>query len=463
MMRAIRKHLRDFVALAALAAVGIGTGVYILSEQGFRFPLVDPEPFEIEAEIMEAGGVKPGQNQAVRMAFVRVGEIGGVELEDGRAVLTLEIEPEYADRIRKDATALLRPKTGLEDLFLDIDPGTEEAPRIEEGARIPVQNTQPDVDSEDFLNILDRDTRDYLTLLINGGGEGLRGHGRDLREVLRRFAPLHRDLARVNRVFARQREKVKRLVSNYGELVARIGREDEDLVRFVRASDAALGAFAQEEAGVSESVARLPGALRQTERTLGKVETFAARLEPGIEAIRPAFRELPDTNAALRELARSSTTVVRDEIRPFVRIAGPYLDDVRPAVRDLSTAMPDLRGTFDELNRFFNMLAFNPNGREPLSGNVAEDADREEGYLFWLAWLAHNSNSLFSTSDASGPFRRANFGITCETLRELLGENPLAEVVLGVTDVLDGTLGQVAPGTGGTVGDLGGLCPRGGG
>ena len=476
MRTAIRKHLRDFVALALLAVVGVGTGVYILSEQGFRFPYFDPERVEFRAEITDAGGVKPGQNQAVRIAFVRVGEITDVQLEDGRAVLKLAIEPEYADRIKQDATALLRPKTGLEDMFLDVDPGTERAQSADEGFTIPVQNTQPDVDSEEFLNVLDRDTRDYLKLLINGAGGGLDGHGRDLRRVLQRLAPLHRDVARVNRIFAEQRGKVRRLVSNYGELVARLGREDRDLVRFVRASEAALGAFAQEERGVSESVARLPRTLRQTERTLAKVNRFAGELGPGIQAIRPAFRELDETNAALRELARSSTGVIRDDIRPFVRIAGPYLDDVRPAATRLNRAMPDLRRTFGELNRFFNMLAFNPNGREPLTGDAAEDADREEGYLFWLAWLAHNTNSLFSTSDASGPFRRANFGVSCQTLRELLTLNPLAETVLGVTDILDATVDQVEPGLGGilpggslggtvdgAVEELGGVCPREGG
>ena len=42
MRRAIRKHLGDFIALAALIAVGIGVSVYIVSQQESRsyFPLV---------------------------------------------------------------------------------------------------------------------------------------------------------------------------------------------------------------------------------------------------------------------------------------------------------------------------------------------------------------------------------------------------------------------------------------
>ena len=68
---------------------------------------------------------------------------------------------------------------------------------MHEGDQIPVANTAPDIDPDEFLSALDTDTRDYLKLLINGAGKGLEGHGDDLREVFKRFEPLHRDLARV--------------------------------------------------------------------------------------------------------------------------------------------------------------------------------------------------------------------------------------------------------------------------
>jgi len=51
-------------------------------------------------------------------------------------------------------------------------------------------------------------------------------------------------------------------------------------------------------------------------------------------------------------------------------------------------------------------------------------AGRDEGYLFWLAWLQHNGAALFSSSDANGPFRPVTLGGTCTVLRELTGDNP---------------------------------------
>src|SRR5204863_49593 len=78
----------------------------------------------------------------------------------------------------------------------------------------------------------------------------------------------------------------------------------------------------------------------------------------------------------------------------------------RRAAINLAEASPDIAKSFHELNRFFNMGAYNPNGREPVTGNPVTDANRDEGYLFWLAWVGQNTTSLFSTSDAQGPLRR---------------------------------------------------------
>jgi len=167
-----------------------------------------------------------------------------------------------------------------------------------------------------------------------------------------------------------------------------------------------FSALAAEESNVSATVNKLPGALRQTESTLSKVDTFGDRLGPALNALRPAFRRLDETNAAVRPFVTEAAPIVRDQIRPFTRRAKPYTADLGRAARDTSRALPDLTGSLSELNRFFNIGAYNPGGAEGLSGDIERDRDREEGYLYWLAWTAQNGVSLFNTSDATGPFRR---------------------------------------------------------
>ena len=136
MRTAIRKHLADFLAIIGVVVLGIGVGAYILSNQRLRFPLVEEKPFTVKAELPDAQAVTPGQGQTVRVAGVRVGDIGKVELEDGKAVVELQLEPKYKGLIREDATALLRTKTGLKDMFLEVDPG--DGKPLEDGGRIQV-------------------------------------------------------------------------------------------------------------------------------------------------------------------------------------------------------------------------------------------------------------------------------------------------------------------------------------
>jgi phospholipid/cholesterol/gamma-HCH transport system substrate-binding protein len=411
--KAIRDHLGDFVAIILLVAVGLGTAGYILSNERLRFPYLEEEPFRVKVELENAQAVTAGQGQTVRVAGVRVGDIGDVDLEDGVAVVELELDPEYDDLIREDATALLRTKTGLKDMFLEVDPGNGDP--LPEGGRIQLENTAPDIDPDEFLSALDVDTRDYLRLLISGAGKGLDGHGTDLREVFKRFEPLHRDLARVTEAVARRRTNLKRLVNRYGLLVEELGGKDHELTRLVQQANRVFAAFASEDENVSAFVQKLPATLGETKTALAKADTLGDELGPTFESLRPAFRRLDEANAAVIPLAKAGTPIVRDEVRPFARIAQPYTRDFGTAAGRLAEAGPDLSKSFHHLNRFFNMGAYNPGGTEGLTGNPATDRNRQEGYLYWLAWIAQNTVSTFNVHDGTGPIRRVSLGgLNCQ-------------------------------------------------
>jgi len=252
MMAAIKKNLADFLAIVGVVVLGIGTGAYILANQRLRFPLVEEPFYTVKAELSDAQAVTPGQGQTVVVAGVRIGDIGSVDLEDGKAVVELRLEPKYKDLITDEATALLRAKTGTKDMFLEVDPGEGE-PLATDG-RIPISNTLPDIDPDEFLAALDSDTRDYLKLLVSGAGKGLEGRGTDLRATLERLGPLHRDLARVSRAVAERRHNLRRLVNRYGLLMTELGKSDKDITRLVRSSNLTLGAFADEDQNISSLV-----------------------------------------------------------------------------------------------------------------------------------------------------------------------------------------------------------------
>src|SRR5215213_369907 len=204
MMRQIRKQLRVFVALVCLLVGALAVAGYLLSQERFYLPasvpLIGTNFYEVKAELPTAQAVVPGQGQSVNIAGVKVGEVGDVELENGRAVVTMKIQNKYKP-IYKDASVLLRPKTGLKDMILALDPGTEKAGEVSEGGRVKVSDTLPDVNADEVLAQLDTDTRAYLEILLTAGGTAFDDKAtgadarfeqtaeQDLREVLKRFEP----------------------------------------------------------------------------------------------------------------------------------------------------------------------------------------------------------------------------------------------------------------------------------
>jgi phospholipid/cholesterol/gamma-HCH transport system substrate-binding protein len=430
MKKAIKDHLRDFAAIIVLAVIAVAVGGYILANQRLRFPLIEEKPLQLKAEFSTAQAVTPGQGQTVRVSGVKVGDVGQVELKEGRAVVVMDILPKYRDLIREDAKLLLRPKTALKDMFIEVTDVGRGRP-AKEGFMLPVVNTAPDVNPDQIWGMLDDDTRDYLRLLLDGASGGLEDRGDELSEVFERFEPTHRHLARLNTKVAERRENLRRLITNLNRLNAELARNDDDLAQLVDTASRVFRAFAAEDANITLAVDRLPEALEQTTETLAKVERFANILRPATERLAPAVRGLDEANESLIPLANEGTPILRDRIRPFVREARPLVSDLRPAARRLATSTPDLTRSFVVLNHLFNMLGFNKDGREP-----PEDADRDEGYLYWIAWLGHVGGAVFATSDNGGTLRPVALQANCQSIKGSISEQPQLAFLQVLTNAL---------------------------
>lgn len=432
MKRAIKDHWRDFAAILALLVISGAVSAVILTQQRFRFPFIQDKPMRLYADLSTGQAVTPGQGQSVEVAGIKIGLIGEVKLVDGRARVALDINPRFKDIIHTDGvTGLLRPRTGLKDMTLAVDPGDPKSPLAKEGFVIPASNTMPDVNLDEFLGALDRDTRDHLQLLLGGAAEGLKGRDMDLAELFRRFGPTARDLRRVNEAVAVEREGVKDGIHGLSLLTEAVANKDDDVAQLIDSSAAVFEAFASEDRNVSATVHKLPGALRQTTTTLGDVKRFADELGPASDALRPTFQALDRTNRVVTPIAREITPTLRDQIRPFVREARPLVSDLRPASRGLARSLPDITDSFVRINKLFNMLGYNPNGAE-----AKDVATRQEGYLFWLAWLTHQTENLINVDDANGPMRPVFLTGTCQTLTNLVNEQPQLEFLLGLSGVL---------------------------
>ncbi len=289
--------------------VAAGVAGYILSNQRFYLPawvpVVGTDFYTVEAELETAQAVVPGQGQTVNIAGVKVGDIGSVELEDGRAVVEMKIRRKYAP-IYKDASILLRPKTGLKDMFLELDPGNRPAGELEEGHRIPVADTLPDVNPDEILASLDADTRDYLRVLLSAGAEALEGDApTELRQTLKRFEPLARDTAQGHAAAgqaAPQHPPHDHQLPGAGDR-ARV-RRTRDLAALVDSANANFEAIAAQDANLREALRLFPGALEETRNTLADVGSLAGNLGPALSKLRPGARALAPSLRATRPFLR---------------------------------------------------------------------------------------------------------------------------------------------------------------
>jgi phospholipid/cholesterol/gamma-HCH transport system substrate-binding protein len=435
MSLAIRKYWRDFAAIVGLAVIALVVGGIILAHQRFYlpswFPLLGRDFVELKAEMTTAQSVTPGQGQVVTIAGVPVGEITNVSLHDGRALVTMKIRHKYfydgQDRatIYHDATALLRPKTGLNDMLIELTPGHPAAGRVAPGSTIPLAQTLPNVNFDEVLAALDGDTRDYLQLLIGGAGQGLAGQGRRLSADLRRLDPAARDLLRISHQLSVRHDNIARAIHNFRLLSQALGSKDRQLSGLVDSSNAVFQDFARQDAALRDSLSLLPPTLRTTNTALAKADRLAVNLGPALRELRPAARALGPTLRQVRPFLHDTTPVVANQLRPFSRDALPTVAELRPAAAGLVKVIPNLTKTFGVVNYLLNELAFNP---------PAPDSS----FLFWLSWANHLGASVFSTQDAHGPVRRGLFLISCSALsllNQIAQGNPQLGTLIQLTNL----------------------------
>jgi phospholipid/cholesterol/gamma-HCH transport system substrate-binding protein len=180
------------------------------------------------------------------------------------------------------------------------------------------------------------------------------------------------------------------------------------LAGFVRSSNDVLGSFADQEAALRATLQELPATLRTTRSALASSDRFSLELAPASRALLPAAQALGPALRQVRPLFRDTVGPIRDQIRPFARASQKPLKHINQAAKPLNQTTKGLTKSFGELNQLFNALAYNPPGAA------------QEGYLFWLGWLNHDTNAVFFTQDAGGPLRHGLVMLDCQTANAAL-------------------------------------------
>ena len=430
MKRAIRNHRVDFVAIAALCVAAISTVPYILEHQpSFTF---GQSYYVVKAPFTTAAAVTPGQGQAVTIAGVEVGLVGGVSLHDGDAVVTMDIFKRYAP-IYRNATVLLRPRTPLKDMYLALDPGTRAAGAVPAGGTLSLANTQPDIDVDQILSSLDADTREYLLLLLSGGAQAFGGKGAhggtpspvatsDLAAIFKRFVPLDRN----TESFASACSPPGRRTSagRSTTSTSSSARSAASTRNWPRSCAPRTPTSGRSPRRTPRSRPASPSCRRRCRRRARRSPRSAASPAPPARRCTrwrrsraSSPRRSPRCTASRTTPPRRSASSCARSPLPSSRSSGARSRGV--VARDLD---PHLTNSVGVLNGLFNTLAYQPGGGQ-------------SSYLFWGSWLAHIADSLTSSQDANGPILRGLFMASCPQLNLL--ELTLTKSDPALTPILD--------------------------
>jgi phospholipid/cholesterol/gamma-HCH transport system substrate-binding protein len=413
----IRRYGRSFAIVLMLMVVGTTAGFYILLQQ--RLPNPFQTFYSVNAAFTSAAAVVPGLGEPVNVAGVHVGEITGTSLQNGQGVVHMEIDPHKMPHLYRDASAALVPNTPLKDMQVNIQPGHKSAGILPGGATIPVAQTTTPIDSDDLLDSLDADTRTWFTSLITELNNGSEGRGEDIRKLLGSLGPTSQQLRTIGDLLAQRREQLSDIVHNLGVLSHATSEKDNQLQTAVDAGNKTVQALASQNQALRTAITRLPGTLSSARTTLSDVTTLANALGPTATALLPTARKLPQTLRETQTLFKGAALLPLKEIPPFVKAVLPLAAQLPSLASGLKQAVPALISSFKVIGYVTNEIAYNPGGNNP-------------GFLYWLAWFAHNADSFIGTADANGPVWRALVLTSCSSIKTF-SFGPLIEQLLGTT------------------------------
>ncbi|MEV5302800.1 MULTISPECIES: MCE family protein [Amycolatopsis methanolica group] len=383
--------LRNVVVLAALIVVAAVVGGVILANQRFTWPWDDR--FTFSATFSDSPGVSPGHGQEVRIAGVQVGEIESADVDDdGHARLELSIDGQYA--VYRNATVVLRPKSPLNEMYVELSPGGPPAPRLNAGDVLPVMQSQRPIQVDEALAHLDVNTRQALTTLLQESDVALAAAPGNLPGGLRMTDEVARRLQPVVESLQTRRDTLQRLVTALSQISTAVGGDGERLARLAGDLNTTLEALGAHSDDLRSVLDQLPDFTRQLKDATDAVQSLSGQLDPALDSLKNAAGTLP---GALNRLSNTVDNLggTVDKGAPVVQKAQPVVQDLRPVADDLNAAMPDLSSV---------------TGRLDSVTNAAVTSLSDLGAFFI------NTRSLTSLKDGNGGILRGFLVVTPQTL-----------------------------------------------
>ncbi|WP_176439928.1 MlaD family protein [Haloechinothrix alba] len=317
------------------------------------------------------------EQNRVQMDGVVVGEISSIDLVDEVAEVRMTVEDSVLP-LHADAGAKIKPRTLLGERYVELDRGSESAPRLDEPYAIPEKSTSRSVDLEDVLNEVDDPTGTALASLLTTLGEGTAGQGENVDAALQALEPAMRDTEKLGSVLDEQNEVLGELVDKTAPVAESLaGDRGEHLDQLVESTETSLSAVASEHAAVDSTLRQLPETLRQAQKTLAELSGMSEETTETLRDVRPVTGNLEEITAELDRFAEAADPALA-ALPPVLDRAETLFEQARPLVEDLrpgGQALESVSGSTDELTAaltpeittvldFVKFWALSTNGRD---------------------------------------------------------------------------------------------------
>ena len=289
--------------MSKFAAGAVGIVLIVLFSYGAYTKFANPfaNPYTVKAVFANANGLQNGS--LVRIAGVNVGTVTGVSTEPGchsaardpkacnAAEVTMTIQNNGLP-LHNDATFAIRPRIFLEgNFFVDISPGTPNAPVAGDGHTFPIQQGVEPVQFDQVLTGLQADTRQNLQILLQQYGHAVKVGGPAFNRSIQYWLPAYEYSSIVAHDFlGTQTHDLSRYIAAQGEVAGAINTHPEQLKSLVTDFNTTANAFAREQASLRETVVQLPRTLSTAipafnalNAAFPPLRRFATRAHPGRE------------------------------------------------------------------------------------------------------------------------------------------------------------------------------------
>ena len=281
------------------------------------------EGYEVYIRFESAAGLD--NDASVRVAGVEIGRVKGIVLQNNKAKVVLRINPDV--KIGKDFTAVLKTKGLLGERYVELIPGSPNAPSLEAGGEITRVTTYTDLDK--LISILSDAATD-----IKKVSESLSSAlgGREGQATLKNIVTNIEEITeRLNNIVKRNDEKFARIVNNF-ELFSKILKEQgPEITGGLKAvADNLNQLIAENKEPLRDGIDNLRTATAKLGETMETINRLAKNVEPkiddSVETIKSIVNKVDKGEGTLGKLVNDTT--IHDSFNKTLTGINSYLGRV---------------------------------------------------------------------------------------------------------------------------------------